>query len=207
MRCGRDPHTSVLPTVGFSRYPAYQAWRRHAVDRIIVQFLSGGRAGHTEVYPVTRFSSLYLGRDPKCDLRVDAERDAMVSRSHAVIEWIDDDEGRRQYTLTDLLSSNGTYLNGERIHGTVNLSSGDQVRLGVKGPEFVLTVERPEPNLQAVITQSMQVDDRLRTPLPRSRPMTDRSDGNATVIGGSLAGLTQTQEPLDAAHGRAKKLV
>jgi pSer/pThr/pTyr-binding forkhead associated (FHA) protein len=174
------------------------------VDRIIVQFLSGGRAGHTEVYPVTRFSSLYLGRDPKCDLRVDAERDAMVSRSHAVIEWVDDDEGQRQYTLTDLLSSNGTYLNGERIHGTVNLNSGDRVRLGVKGPEFVLTVERPEANMQPVVTQSMQVDDLLRTPLPRSRPAADRRDGNATVSGASLAGLAQTQEPADALERQAK---
>jgi pSer/pThr/pTyr-binding forkhead associated (FHA) protein len=174
------------------------------VDRIIVQFLSGGRAGHTEVYPVTRFSSLYLGRDPKCDLRVDAERDAMVSRSHAVIEWVDDDQGQRQYTLTDLLSSNGTYLNGERIHGTVNLNSGDRVRLGVKGPEFVLTVERPEPNLQAVITQSMQADDLLRTPPPRNRPAPERLDGNATVTGGTLAGLVPTQDPAKALERQAK---
>jgi pSer/pThr/pTyr-binding forkhead associated (FHA) protein len=151
------------------------------VDRIIVQFLSGGRAGHTEVYPVTRFSSLYLGRDPKCDLRVDAERDAMVSRSHAVIEWVDDDDGNRQYTLTDLLSSNGTYVNGERIHGTVSLVSGDQVRLGIKGPELVLTVERPEPNMNPVVTKSMRADDLLRTPPPRNRMTAEPSGGQATV--------------------------
>ena len=151
------------------------------MDRIIVQFLSGGRAGHTEVYPVTRFSSLYLGRDPKCDLRVDAERDAMVSRSHAVIEWVDDDDGNRQYTLTDLLSSNGTYVNGERIHGTVKLVSGDQVRLGVKGPELVLTVERLEPNMNPVVTKSMRADDLLRTPPPRNRMTAEPSVGQATV--------------------------
>jgi predicted component of type VI protein secretion system len=167
------------------------------VDRIIVQFLSGGRAGHTEVYPVTRFSSLYLGRDPKCDLRVDAERDAMVSRSHAVIEWVDDEDGGRHYTLTDLLSSNGTYLNGERIHGTVGLSSGDTVRMGAKGPEFVLTVERPEPNLQPVVTQSMQVDDLLRTPPPHNRAPAQRRDGDATVIGGRPAELERTPDSSD----------
>jgi len=161
------------------------------VDRIIVQFLSGGRAGHTEVYPVTRFSSLYLGRDPKCDLRVDAERDAMVSRSHAVIEWVDDDDGNRQYTLTDLLSSNGTYVNGERIHGTVNLGSGDQVRLGVKGPELVLTVERPEPNLNPVVTKSMRADDLLRTPPPRNHANFEPSEGHATVRRPTLSGTNE----------------
>lgn len=169
------------------------------MDRIIVQFLSGGRAGHTEVYPVTRFSSLYLGRDPKCDVCVDAELDAMVSRSHAVIEWSDDDAGNRQYTLTDLLSSNGTYLNGERIHGTVILNSGDQLRLGAKGPDLVLSVERPDPNLNPVVTQSMVVDDLLRTPPPRGRPAADRQGGQATVQGSRLADLLATQDPPPAA--------
>ena len=166
------------------------------MDRIIVKFLSGGRAGHTEVYPVTRFSSLYLGRDPKCDVRVDAERDAMVSRSHAVIEWVDhEEEGWRQYTLTDLLSSNGTYLNGQRVHGTVDLSSGDHVRLGVQGPEFQLEVEHPEPNMQAVVTQSLRADSLLRTPTPRTRSAADAPDGAATVRGAHLLSrLEQTRE-------------
>lgn len=167
------------------------------MDRIIVKFLSGGRAGHTEVYPVTRFSSLYLGRDPKCDVRVDAERDAMVSRSHAVIEWVDhEDEGWRQYTLTDLLSSNGTYLNGQRVHGTVDLNSGDHIRLGVQGPEFLLEVEHPEPNMQAVVTQSLRADSLLRTPPPRTRSAADGLDGAATIRGARLGSrLEQTPEP------------
>ena len=167
------------------------------MDRIIVKFLSGGRAGHTEVYPVTRFSSLYLGRDPKCDIRVDAERDAMVSRSHAVIEWVDHaEEGWRQYTLTDLLSSNGTYLNGQRVHGTVELNSGDHIRLGVHGPEFRLEVELPEANMQPEVTQSLRVEPFLRTPPPRTRSAADAPDGAATVRGGRLAArLEQTVEP------------
>jgi len=167
------------------------------VDRIIVKFLSGGRAGHTEVYPVTRFSSLYLGRDPKCDIRVDAERDAMVSRSHAVIEWVDhEEEGWRQYTLTDLLSSNGTYLNGQRVHGTVELNSGDHIRLGVHGPEFRLEVELPEANMQPEVTQSLRVDPLLKTPPPRTRSAADALDGAATVRGAHLASrLERTVEP------------
>lgn len=171
------------------------------MDRIIVKFLSGGRAGHTEVYPVTRFSSLYLGRDPKCDVRVDAERDAMVSRSHAVIEWVDHEEdGRRQYTLTDLLSSNGTYLNGQRVHGTVDLHSGDHIRMGVQGPEFLMEVERPEPNMHPEVTQSLRADPVLRTPPPRTRSAADATDGLATVRGAHLASrMEQTIEPPEVA--------
>lgn len=135
------------------------------MDRIIVEFVSGSRKGQVEVYPVARYASLYMGRDPHCDIRVDAEHDVMVSRSHAVIEWIDAEGEPRRYTLTDLLSSNGTYLNGERVLGTVDFASGDHVRLGVSGPEFSVQIEAPRIDLQAEITQSMR-GQQQPTPVP-----------------------------------------
>lgn len=147
-----------------------------------MQFVSGARAGQTEFYPVARFASLYLGRDPKCDVRVDAERDTMVSRSHAVIEWVDAEHAERRYTLTDLLSSNGTYRNGERVHGTVDIASGDHIRLGANGPEFLLSIERPEPNMQAEVTLSLRADQLVRTPAPLSRVQPPK-DAQATVRG------------------------
>lgn len=174
------------------------------VDRIIVQFLSGGRAGHTEVYPVARFASLYLGRDPKCDIRVDAERDAMVSRSHAVIEWVDDEEGRRKYTLTDLLSSNGTYLNGVRVKGTVDLMAGDHVRLGLNGPEFQLDIDRPAPDTQPVVTQSLRIDPKLFTPPPFTRTAAEAALGRSTVKHSVASLLAQTQEPAAKKAGESE---
>lgn len=125
------------------------------MDRIIIDFHHGARAGQTEIYPLVRFASLYMGRDPNCDIRLDAELDLVVSRSHAVIEWIDEDEQPRRYTLTDLLSSNGTFLNGERIEGTVPLHSGDRVRLGVDGPEFSVLIEQVPEAVSATVTKSM----------------------------------------------------
>lgn len=157
-----------------------------------MQFISGSRAGQTEVYPVARFASLYLGRDPGCDVRVDPERDAMVSRSHAVIEWLDDEEGRRSYMLTDLLSSNGTYLNGERVRGTIEIADGAHVRLGANGPEFVFGIERAEANLQPVITQSVRVDARLRTPPPV--PRAKAGDAGATRRGPLPSSMATTQD-------------
>ena len=147
-----------------------------SLDRIIVEFLSGSRKGQVEVYPVARFASLYLGRDPQCDIRVDAEREVMVSRTHAVIEWVDQEGEPRRYTLTDLLSSNGTYLNSERVLGTVEFQSGDRVRLGVSGPEFTVQIEQPRIDLQAEITQSM-CSQQQPTPVPFVPP---RALGDAT---------------------------
>ncbi len=133
---------------------------------------------------MARFASLYMGRDPQCDIRVDAERDVMVSRSHAVIEWIDGDGEPRRYTLTDLLSSNGTYLNGERVLGTVDFNSGDRVRLGVSGPEFVVQIEQPRLDLQSEITQLMR-SQQQPTPMPFVPPrvVDEPKPANVTVRG------------------------
>lgn len=174
------------------------------MDRIIVQFLSGGRQGHTEVYPVARFESLYLGRDPNCDVRVDAERDSMVSRSHAVIEWVDEEGIGRRYLLTDLLSSNGTYLNGVRVKGTIPVASGDHVRLGANGPEFVFSIDRHEPDLEPVITQSVRLDPRLRTPPPIVRSAA--RDANATRRAPPLSPSTTTTQDPDPLPADASKL-
>jgi len=151
------------------------------VDRIIVEFTAGGRRGQTEVFPVARFSSLYIGRDAQCDVRVDAERDVMVSRSHAVIEWADDEDGVRHYTLTDLLSSNGTWRNGERVHGTVDFVDGDHFRLGTAGPEFMIRIDRPRVDLQSQITQSMPEIDTEPAPFMAVRIVDSDIPANATV--------------------------
>lgn len=125
------------------------------MDRIVIEFFSGSREGQTEVYPTSRFNALYMGRDPGCDIRLDSIRDVMVSRSHAVIEWIDAPGQPRRYTLTDLLSSNGTFLNGQRVEGTVTLRDRDKVRLGANGPEFQFLVESPQAGSRPSVTQPM----------------------------------------------------
>ena len=107
--------------------------------RIVLKHLTGSRANTTEIYPTNRFQSLYLGRDPSCDVQFDAEKDDLVSRSHAVVEWQDDDP--TELTLSDLLSSNGTYLNAERVHGAVPLRSGDKIQLGSTGPSMIIELE------------------------------------------------------------------
>ncbi len=107
--------------------------------RIIVNHQIGSRAGTTEAYPTNRFQSLYFGRDPSCDVQFDEDSDDLVSRSHAVIEWDEDDPS--QITISDLLSSNGTYLNGERVFGAVPLTTGDVMQLGRNGPSMRIDIE------------------------------------------------------------------
>ncbi len=65
---------------------------------------------------------LTLGRSPECSLQLPA---AGASRRHASVGWRDG-----AVILRDLGSTNGTYLNGERLSGEATLRSGDKIRIG-----------------------------------------------------------------------------
>jgi pSer/pThr/pTyr-binding forkhead associated (FHA) protein len=61
-----------------------------------------------------------VGRDPACDVQV---MSVEASRRHCLV-MVDEDQG---VTISDLGSANGTIVNGWRIHGTLELGSGDVV--------------------------------------------------------------------------------
>jgi hypothetical protein len=66
---------------------------------------------------------LKIGRSPSCDITIN---DIAVSREHA--EIFHDDDGNT--FLTDLNSSNGTFVNGKRLEGSTLLKFNDIVKLG-----------------------------------------------------------------------------
>ncbi len=66
--------------------------------------------------------SLRLGRDPGCDLVLD---DPSTSHQHARIDLV-----AGQASVVDLGSSNGTWVNGERIGGPHPLKHGDHLQVG-----------------------------------------------------------------------------
>lgn len=95
-----------------------------------IRILTGARAGQ-----VDRFDKavVAIGRHEVVDLRFSAERDLDVSARHAEIRH---SEGK--YTLHDMGSTNGTFLNGMRVENGVELRDGDKVRFGASGPEAVV---------------------------------------------------------------------
>lgn len=66
--------------------------------------------------------------------------DDVISREHAFIELRDG-----AYWLTDTGSNNGTFLNEERVRGSVKLSSGDLLRFAT----YAFRFEGPEPDSDA----------------------------------------------------------
>ncbi len=76
--------------------------------------------------------SYTLGRDPQGDLAID---DARVSWRHATISW-----GGRSWVIEDHGSTNGTYVQGQRIH-QMEIGPGSAVHLGnaTDGPRLSLS--------------------------------------------------------------------
>jgi hypothetical protein len=87
------------------------------VPELEVWTLSGRRHGELDGERVT------VGKDGQNDLVLDG--DPTVSRLHAVLEQFG-----AGWCVTDLGSSNGTFLNGERIWAQQRLRHGDEVRVG-----------------------------------------------------------------------------
>ena len=67
---------------------------------------------------------LMVGRDMDCDITI---FDRQVSRFHAKFELFKD----RQVRIVDLDSKNGTYVNGDRINGSLILKDGDAVKIAL----------------------------------------------------------------------------
>ncbi len=74
--------------------------------------------------PVETGATLSVGRAPDCDLVVD---DPSVSKHHAALVWEADNT---RVMVEDLGSSNGTHLNGEKLHVKIGVRDGDTLSFG-----------------------------------------------------------------------------
>ena len=79
---------------------------------------------------------LTIGRHPGSDVVV---KDKTVGRYHAQI--IQHDDGH--FSLLDMNSKNGTFINGKRVNGEVRLNPGDVVQVGRATLPWLECVSRP----------------------------------------------------------------
>lgn len=103
--------------------------------RIVITHLSGHDSGRRDILPPKR---VVFGRDSECDVRFDVTRDLEVSGRHAELQVSD----KRQLSLIDLGSTNGTWVNGREIEGLEQIASGDEVELGPGGPRLRVELRR-----------------------------------------------------------------
>ena len=112
------------------------------MERIVLRHLSGSKAGQVEEFPLAHFGELIFGRDPSASVKYDPNRDDLVGRQHAKV--LQDASDPSQFIISDLNSRNGTFVNRQRIVGSVRIGPGDTVQFGAGGPEFQFDLE-PRP--------------------------------------------------------------
>jgi len=100
-----------------------------------IRILSGARAGQVDRFDKPVVS---VGRHAVVDLRFSPEKDLDVSGRHAEIRH---SEGK--YTLHDMGSTNGTFVNGRKVDGHLDLHDGDKVKFGANGPEAEIRTNVP----------------------------------------------------------------
>lgn len=136
---------------------------------------------------------ILIGRDPvACDVAL--EQDSLLSRLHFAVV-----PGGDGAFLLDLRSSNGTYVNGSRVH-YARLRSGDQIRAGT-GRFTYRDDSAGEPGVRLLKEPRISFlarggHDAYRTYLQRLREAQDWTEALAAGVTGLLA---QAREAGDAA--------
>ncbi len=104
------------------------------VDTLLLCQVEGpGPARKVRVLPL---EEVVLGRDDECEVILD---EGPVSRTHAKVVYQD-----YQPEVYDLGSTNGTFLNGKRVHRAF-LKHGDRIQVGANLFEVRLGVESSQP--------------------------------------------------------------
>src|SRR6516162_3267379 len=121
----------------------------------LVVLTPGGSQG--KKIPVTR-TPFVIGRDPKCHLRPSSP---MVSTQHCSIQV-----KQKKLYISDLGSTNGTFVNEVRVNKEVEIHHADRLRIG----PLILSVS---------VETGTPVDQ--PTPLPPSRAKMDVVDDEAVA--------------------------
>ncbi|MGE0129675.1 MAG: FHA domain-containing protein [Blastocatellales bacterium] len=173
------------------------------MERIVITHLSGSKANQEEKFPLGDFKEIILGRDPSSTVRFGEEPGTVVSRQHARITR--NIALPSQFFISDLNSRNGTFVNQQRVVGTIGLKPGDVVQCGTGGPEFRFSIE-PEtdqlvgslaptadlfepakPDLSLAASSGAPIPPAGKTHIERlSAPAEKRSSKRLIVSGGVL---------------------
>lgn len=139
----------------------------------------------SNVKKVTVRHDIVIGRGSDCNLRLSAPQ---ISRRHCFLRV-----GREGVSVTDLDSSNGTFVDGKRLTGGVRqeLIHGSVLALGAV--RFLIRIKEDAVSEEVLKTSS---------PKHSSKPVTSRhSSESSTVIGDADALLAGSLPPLARAMG------
>lgn len=119
-----------------------------------------------------------IGRDLDNRVRLD---DKSVSHRHALLMW-----DQVEYKVRDLVSTNGTFVNGERVTETTRLKSGDALRVGTIQLRYDRQEGKPTPKKEPTRTPKARsyedlVEKIAKPSEPVGEPSEEKKQGMAWV--------------------------
>ena len=169
--------------------------------QIIIRHVSGSKANQIEILPLGETTEITIGRDPAAKVSFSGSNDDVVSRRHAVIRVSEEDP--IAFKLADLGSSNGTYLNGEKVKGEVELLPEDTIELGKNGPKLIFDIQPRPVNVEAR-TRVMDIDSTAAT---RMMQVADAATSTATAEISTKSRALQDGSPPSGKVGVGKNTV
>src|SRR5437763_17216138 len=97
--------------------------------QVIIRHIAGAKINRIDPFALADTTEITFGREAGSTVMFDSPKDDVVSRRHAVLR-IKNDEAVPSFALEDLKSSNGTFVNNERIEGVRELLTEDTVEFG-----------------------------------------------------------------------------
>ncbi|MEP7108004.1 MAG: trypsin-like peptidase domain-containing protein [Ferruginibacter sp.] len=128
------------------------------IERYVIRHVSGTKANQVEEFEFSK-PELSIGRASGSDIQFDPEQETIVSREHGKIVKLS--SYPPSFTITDNNSRNGIFVNKNRVKGTVPLTVGDEVQLGLNGPVFSFDVY-PRPQDMMSATRVVEIPTTIR---------------------------------------------
>jgi pSer/pThr/pTyr-binding forkhead associated (FHA) protein len=128
-----------------------------------------------------------VGRGGRSALFIDVPS---VSREHAIVR-----RSAEHVEITDLGSSNGTFVNGERLTGTRTLKSGDEVRLG----GAALLVGATDAPMPSNIGPGIEIIE-AQSQAPQSELSTEPEFSSIDVLESLVVGAGASHNPTELAQ-------
>ena len=150
-------------------------------------------ADRRSVYPLIPYQTVSIGRDPLCEMSIDAIRYTTVSRRHAEIRpvtTVDEAMGARWW-LCDLNSSNGTFINEQKLVGCQVLQPGDRIVLGQQGPEYVFELLQGDGVTSGVSNNSAHSATEGSRLVPNTRSLRQTAEPKRTLEMDDRVTMTQ----------------
>ena len=129
--------------------------------QIIIRHIAGAKINRIDPFALADTTEITFGREASSTVAFNSPKDDVVSRRHAVLR-VKNDGAVPSFSIEDLKSSNGTFVNGERISSEHELLPDDTVEFGKGGPKFTFDVQ-PRPESMAARTRVMSVIDATAT--------------------------------------------